>query len=49
VSALPSMRYPKALEGMVWVHDEPGYRGEIEELTVYLSTWKPGRRRVKSL
>jgi hypothetical protein len=28
------------------VHDEKGYVGEIEKLTVYLAMWKPGRRRL---
>lgn len=42
---LPPMKYPGALPAMVWVHDEKGYVGEIEKLTVYLATWKPGRRR----
>jgi hypothetical protein len=43
---LPPRKFPRSLQGTVWVHDEKGYVGEIEKLTVYLAMWKPGRRRL---
>ena len=45
---LPPRRFPRSLKGTVWVHEEKGYRGEIEKLTEYLATWKPGRVRRES-